>query len=147
MNVPFCTSKLSLRCAIGAMAVSRTAAAQISEAQEWTAPRTEHGQPDMQGKWSNAFVTPVLRPEGQAATLSLEEVAEAEGRATSRLENSFEPLDPNRPAPSASDNPGAYDRFYVDSGARVAKVKGEHCLLITSPRPRAQRGTRMPSSA
>ena len=125
MNVPHSASKLMLRCAIGVMAVSLTAAAQVAEAQEWTAPRTEHGQPDMQGKWSNAFVTPVLRPEGQGPTLSLEEVAEAEGRATSRLESSFEPLDPNRPAPSAGGGTGAYDRFYVDSGDRVVIVNGE----------------------
>ena len=125
MNVPHSASKLMLRCAIGVMAVSLTAAAQVAEAQEWTAPRTEHGQPDMQGKWSNAFVTPVLRPEGQGPTLSLEEVAEAEGRATSVLENSFEPLDPNRPAPSAGGGTGAYDRFYVDSGDRVVIVNGE----------------------
>lgn len=125
MTVPHSASKLMLRCAIGVMAVSLTAAAQVAEAQEWTAPRTEHGQPDMQGKWSNAFVTPVLRPEGQGPTLSLEEVAEAEGRATSILENSFEPLDPNRPAPSAGGGTGAYDRFYVDSGDRVVIVNGE----------------------
>lgn len=125
MNVPHSAFKLMLRCAIGVMAVSLTAAAQVAEAQKWTAPRTEHGQPDMQGKWSNAFVTPVLRPEGQGPTLSLEEVAEAEGRATSRLESSFEPLDPNRPAPSAGGGTGAYDRFYVDSGDRVVIVNGE----------------------
>ena len=132
MNVPYSAFKLMLRCAIGVMAVSLTAAAQVAEAQEWTAPRTEHGQPDMQGKWSNAFVTPVLRPEGQGPTLSLEEVAEAEGRATSRLESSFEPLDPNRPAPSAGGGTGAYDRFYVDSGDRVVIVNGERRSSFTT---------------
>ena len=132
MNVPHSAFKLMLRCAIGVMAVSLTAAAQVAEAQEWTAPRTEHGQPDMQGKWSNAFVTPVLRPEGQGPTLSLEEVAEAEGRATSRLESSFEPLDPNRPAPSAGGGTGAYDRFYVDSGDRVVIVNGERRSSFTT---------------
>ena len=134
MNVPHCVSPLTLWCAIGVTAVSLTAAAQVAEAQEWTAPRTEHGHPDMQGRWSNAFVTPVQRPEGQGPTLSLEEVAEAEGRATSRLESSFEPLDPNRPAPPQSDNPGAYDRFYGDSGDRVAVVNGEpRSSFITRP--------------
>ncbi len=132
MNVPHSAFKLMLRCAIGVMAVSLTAAAQVAEAQEWTAPRTEHGQPDMQGKWSNAFVTPVLRPEGQGPTLSLEEVAEAEGRAISRLESSFEPLDPNRPAPSAGGGTGAYDRFYVDSGDRVVIVNGERRSSFTT---------------
>lgn len=132
MNVTHSAFKLMLRCAIGVMAVSLTAAAQVAEAQEWTAPRTEHGQPDMQGKWSNAFVTPVLRPEGQGPTLSLEEVAEAESRATSRLESSFEPLDPNRPAPSAGGGTGAYDRFYVDSGDRVVIVNGERRSSFTT---------------
>ena len=134
MNVPQSVSFLTLGCAIGFAAVSLTAAAQVAEAQEWTAPRTEHGHPDLQGRWSNAFVTPVQRPEGQGSTLSLEEVAEAEGRATSRLESSFEPLDPNRPAPPQSDNPGSYDRFYGDSGDRVAIVNGEpRSSFITRP--------------
>ena len=134
MNVPHTVSPLTLWCAIGVTAVSLTAAAQVAEAQEWTAPRTEHGHPDIQGRWSNAFVTPVQRPEGQGPTLTWEEVTALEQGAASRLEGSFEPLDPDRPAPPQSDNPGAYDRFYGDSGDRVAIVNGEpRSSFVTRP--------------
>lgn len=134
MNVPYSVCKLTLRCAIGVTLLSLAAAAQVAEAQEWTAPRTEHGHPDIQGRWSNAFVTPVQRPEGQGPTLTWEEVAALEQGAASRLEGSFEPLDPDRPAPPQTDNPGGYDRFYVDSGDRVAIVNGEpRSSFITRP--------------
>ena len=31
--------------------------------QDWDMPRTPDGQPDMQGIWSNASQTPLVRPE------------------------------------------------------------------------------------
>ena len=37
------------------------------------------------------------------------------------------------------------DRFMIDGG--LADVSSESCLLYTSPSPRDQRGSRMPSSA
>ena len=134
MKVPRTVSLLALGCGIGLAAHWSTAAAQVAEPREWTVPRTEHGHPDLQGRWSNAFVTPLQRPEGRGPTLTWDEVAELERGATNRLQGSFEPLDPDRPAPPASDNPGAYDRFYLESGDRVAIVNGEpRSSFITHP--------------
>ena len=125
---------LSLRCVIGVTALSLTAATQVAEAQDWTAPRTEYGHPDIQGTWSNNLVTPVQRPEGQGPTLTQEEAATLEGERQAILDGSFEPLDPNRPAPPQSDDPGGYDSFYIDSGDRVAIVNGEpRSSFITRP--------------
>ena len=123
-----------LGCAVGLSSLASPAAAQVSEAPDWTAPRTEYGHPDIQGRWSNAFVTPLQRPEGQGPTLTLEEAVALEQGALGRLAASFEPLDPDRAAPPPSDNPGAYDRFYGDSGDRVAIVNGEpRSSFITRP--------------
>ena len=134
MNVPRSVSCLALGCAVGFAVLSSTVAAQTADAQEWTAPRTEYGHPDIQGRWSNAFLTPLQRPEGQPPTLTREEVAQLEQGADSRLEGSFEPLDPGRAAPPQSDNPGGYDRFYGESGDRVAIVNGEpRTSFITRP--------------
>ena len=34
-----------------------------AQAPGWTAPRTPHGHPDLQGIWSNNTATPLERPE------------------------------------------------------------------------------------
>ena len=134
MQVPRGVSILTLACAIGFVALPSTAAAQEADGQQWTAPRTEYGHPDIQGRWSNSFLTPLVRPEGQGQTLTMEEAVQLEQGALSRLEGSFEPLDPDRPAPEASNNPGGYDRFYVDSGDRIVIVNGEpRTSFITRP--------------
>lgn len=53
------------------------------EAQEWSAPRTADGRPDLQGVWANNNVTPLERPEvlGERDTLTDEEVAALKARA------------------------------------------------------------------
>ena len=38
-------------------------------------------------------------------------------------------------------------QFDPSTGVGIAGLKGRHCLLYTSPSPRDQRGSRMPSSA
>jgi len=102
---------------------------------EWTVPRLPDGRPDLQGNWSNATVTPLERPATDPSpVLSWDRVAELEGRAASRLEASFEPVDPNRPLLSSTSNPGTYDDFFFDMGDRVAIVNGEpRSSLITVP--------------
>lgn len=130
--MPYRIFTLTLRCVTGITALSLIAATEFAEAQDWTAPRTEYGHPDIQGKWSNNFVTPVQRPEGQAPTLTWEEAAALQGERQAILDGSFEPLDPERSAPPPSNDPGGYDSFYLDSGDRVAIVNGEPRSSITT---------------
>ncbi len=49
----------------------------------WTAPRTAHGHPDLQGVWANNSATPLQRPAALAdrETLTDEEVARLKARA------------------------------------------------------------------
>ena len=125
---------LGLAFAVGVAVLPSGVAAQDTDGQGWTAPRTEYGHPDIQGRWSNSFLTPLVRPEGQGPTLTREEAAAQEQGALGRLAASFEPLDPDRPAPEATTNPGGYDRFYVDSGDRIVIVNGEpRTSFITRP--------------
>ena len=119
MRAPHAVAVLVLGCAMGLSGLPSPAAAQVAEAPDWTVPRTEYGHPDIQGRWSNGFVTPLQRPEGREPTLTQEEVAQAEQRASNFLENSFEPLDPDRAAPEATTNPGAYDLYTEPWGGEI----------------------------
>jgi len=62
-----------------------------SSAKAWTA-KTPDGQPDLQGVWTNATITPFERPTalGAKAVLSEEEAAELEKRAAVQRQASDE---------------------------------------------------------
>ncbi len=55
-----------------------TAMGQTAAPEDWTAPRTPFGQPDLSGTWANNRATPMQRPEqfGDKASLTDEELAE-----------------------------------------------------------------------
>src|SRR5688572_28073296 len=49
-------------CALAIASIASSALAQ----QRYKTPRTEHGHPDFQGVWTNATITPFVRPEEYA---------------------------------------------------------------------------------
>ena len=104
-------------------------------AQEWVAPRTPHGHPDLQGNWSNATLTPFERRSGQPAVMSQDEVDRLEGRAGAVVMGGAVPSDPNRPPPPVTGVIGrSYNEIYYDRGDRFAVVDGEtRTSLVTFP--------------
>ena len=87
-------------------------------------PRTSWGDPDLQGIWTNATLTPVERPEALAATevLSTEEAAALEVQtAETRREN-------DRLIPGVV---GAYNQFWMDAGTTV--VESRRTSLVVDP--------------
>jgi len=85
--------------------------------------RTADGQPDIQGMWSNATITPFERPValGNKAHLTEEEAAQAEQRAAAnRVDH------PPRPG-----EVGDYNALWIDSGTRV--VKSRQTSLVVDP--------------
>ena len=96
----------------------------IALAQQWSAPLTPWGAPDLQGIWTNATLTPVERPDGLAdkTTLTAEEAAQFETTSAEQR--------------TASDrfvagNVGAYNQFWMDSGKTV--VGSRRTSLVIDP--------------
>ena len=106
---------LSFSIVTALFAVSTTQAAD-----DYSVPRTEYGQPDLQGVWNFSSNTPMQRPEryGEQEFLTQEQIqaaiarqeaaaAAADARAAQLV------IDPD--APEATDNPGGYNDFWVES--------------------------------
>src|SRR3954468_7835545 len=68
---------------------AKTIAPSKNAAAKWTPPRTPDGQPDLQGTWTNATITPFERPASLAskAFLTEEEAAALERQAAERRAN------------------------------------------------------------
>ncbi len=119
-----------------------SAQAASASSDQWVVPRTADGHPDLQGNWSNATLTPLLRPRGHGPVLTFEQVTSIEqGRADVVTERAAA-TDPNREAPEAGGtNPicidagnTCYNEIYIDPGTRVAYVDGQPMSsLITMP--------------
>jgi hypothetical protein len=105
-------------------------------AADYRPPRTSFGDPDLQGVWTNATVTPVERPDWmKKPTVTAEEAVAWEKRAAEFGERGSAPTDPNEGAPDKGDDVGGYNSFWIDAGTKVAKVRGEYRTSIVVDPP------------
>ena len=114
---------------------------------DWVVPRTEHGHPDLQGNWSNATMTPIVRPRGLGPVLSPEQVRAQEQERAEFIAADLAPEDPDRPPPpvggeltgdarwdAGAGAVGGYNQFYIDAGDNIAIYDGEYrSSLIVDP--------------
>jgi len=105
----------------------------------YKAPRTSDGQPDLQGFWTNATLTPVERPAalGDKLVLSEAEATAMERQMARRMEAANAPSDPKE-VQRAGQAVGGYNMFWADFGTQIAIVNGERrsSLIVDPPQGR-----------
>jgi hypothetical protein len=90
----------------------------------WVTPKTSDGQPDLQGTWTNATITPFERPTELASkpVLTADEAAEIEKRAA---ENRVD-------RPPKPGDVGSYNQVWFDSGTKVLSTR-QTSLVVDPP--------------
>ena len=90
----------------------------------WNAPRTPDGQPDLQGIWTGATITPLERSKalGAKATLTEEEAQALEKRAADNRVDA---------APTSGDV-GNYNQAWFDSGTKVVSTRQTSLVIEPS---------------
>jgi hypothetical protein len=110
------------------------------------APRTAYGQPDLQGVWTNATITPLTRPQkfGARNVLTKEEAAAAEAATQAQIKRADAPTDPKLkvtdlknadcgPDGISGFNCG-YNQGWKDPGERLIDINGEkRASIIVEP--------------
>ena len=123
--------------AVTAGLLAPSAAAGQAAAEDWTAPRTPWGDPDLQGAYTNKTITPIERPAERAGQelLTAEETAALEREV---VERNLELLDrpAQRTAATASVDvgvdgaPGFYNNFWLDRGTMST---GRTSIIVDPP--------------
>src|SRR5262245_3646644 len=103
-----------------------------SLAEEWSAPRMAWGDPDLQGTWTNATITPLERPdEIETLVVSREEARDIE-KTVADLYAAVDEVPAGELEAGA--DVGGYNTFWMDPGKRLAVVRGEiRTSLIVGP--------------
>ena len=113
---------MTVKTAIAALAAGAAlAAAGLGfAAPAYHAPKTEFGDPDLQGVWTNASVTTLERPPGvKDLNLTPDEAAKVLAQYNAMLSNN------DKPARDDRGDPGGYNSFWLDPGSQLGVVNGQ----------------------
>ncbi len=97
-------------------------------------PPTPWGDPDLQGIWNNATITPLQRPEslGDQAFLTAEEIAAMEQRAADGFSQANATQEVRTEPLPVGGNVGAYNSFWTEEGTAVVQT-GRSSLISDPP--------------
>ena len=139
------TSTLIILLSFAAVTVYGQKLAKPALSKSWTMPRTHDGQPDLQGNWTNATLTPLQRGLVNATTvervtlppITSLNVTEEQAQAIERRildEGSFD----RRDGGADNDVSRAYNNLFIDRGTELARVDGSKrtSLIIDPPEGR-----------
>src|SRR5258707_11403333 len=120
MKHRFLHSTAALALTLAAVSLVPVAAqTRLTSPTKWTQPRTPDGQPDLQGIWSNATITPFERPKELAGKefFTEQEAAEYEKRVVQESNRD------RRGSDADGDLRGAYNELWFDRGAKVVPTR------------------------
>ena len=154
MNAPFSHTVAYLG-AIAATLIAVPAPAQ----QSYKTPRTEHGYPDLQGVWTNATITPLIRPEqyGERRAHTAAEAQALEKGMADYNAAADKPSDPNDTVQDlerkgcelrgfANNANCAYNQFWADAGTHLIDIDGEKRTSIIVDPPNGRIPAMLPAA-
>jgi len=118
----------------GGLGIAGSNGAVAQSASEFETPRTEWGQPDLQGVWNFSSDIPMQRPQryGDRQFLTQDEIAGIEARraaAAARAAQQADPAAANRDAPPAgASGPGGYNDFWVEQAGIGETRRTSHII-------------------
>lgn len=116
--------KCTMNTALAAFAMALSVGALAQDAADFEVPRTEWGQPDLQGVWNFSSNVPMQRPEeyGNREFLNEEEVAALRARLQERDATS------DQAVAQSEGSPGGYNDFWVESAGITDHIRTSHIV-------------------
>ena len=115
---------------VGIFLVSTTVSSFIFAQGNYVTPRTEWGQPDLQGVWNFSSNVPLQRAQrfGDREYMTTEEVAQMRARLQAADEAS------DQAVAQRDGGPGGYNDFWVESAGITDRIRTSHIVYPTNGR-------------
>ncbi|MEX0964628.1 MAG: hypothetical protein WDZ52_11380 [Pseudohongiellaceae bacterium] len=114
----------------GLLALGASLCLSALAAEDYSPPRTEWGQPDLQGVWNFSSNVPMERPErfGEREFMTVDEVEQMRARLAARDAAS------DQAVAQAEGGPGGYNDFWVESAGITDQIRTSHIVYPTNGR-------------